>query len=174
MYRGLLFSLYALHNDFLSVDQLHASIQAWVGDRSKTVDVILVEQSALTDRQRNILWLLVDLVLEKYDGDEARAIHCLSWAAPIREALLPLVNNDSEMLRLVSMIGEPSLANGNALEVDPWSTWLPNLEAEPGATPLASVTGSQPVEPVPSKNTVEVVDSDQFAAADQDPFATLF
>lgn len=179
MYRGLLFSLIAIRNDLLSLEQLMASFQEWILKRSIMLDDILVDHAVLTDRQRRTLWPLVDLILEKNEGDEARTLSSLAWAAPIRDALLPLTTDAPEVSKVVATIGQIDLlaytmiSTDNSQSIDPWGTLPQHVVDDPFATLDWGTVRSNTDEEKESQNGAQSVKTSQDADTGLDPHATL-
>jgi serine/threonine-protein kinase len=72
--RNLLFGILALQLDFLGRDALIAAMNAWVLDKAKPLGMILVEQQALRPDQHAALDVLVNLHLEKHEGDVEKSL----------------------------------------------------------------------------------------------------
>ena len=100
--KHLLFALLACQNELITKPQLVAAFSVWLSDRSKGLDLILVDQGSLSEQQRSVLDSLVDLHLAKH-GDLQKSLAQLSsmdgvvqelhsLASPDIAATLPLCN----------------------------------------------------------------------------------
>src|SRR5262249_57365425 len=83
--RNLLFGVLALQMDFISREALIAAVSAWVRDKAKPLDSVLVEQGALATDERDLLEPLIRKHLERHGGDPERSLAavCPPGAAPI-------------------------------------------------------------------------------------------
>jgi len=91
--KHLLFALLACQNELITKPQLVAAFSVWLGDRSKGLDLILVDQGSLSDSQRLVLESLVDLHLAKH-GDLEKSLAQLSSMDGIVNELQTLVSPD--------------------------------------------------------------------------------
>ncbi len=67
--RNLLFGVLAMQMDFVTREALIAAVSAWVLDKSRPLDRILVEQGALAADERDLLEPLIHKHLERHGGD---------------------------------------------------------------------------------------------------------
>ena len=85
--RNLLFGVLALQMDFLGRDALLAGMHAWVLERQKPLDQILVEQHALTPEHRALLESLVQAHLRLHDDDPEKSLAAVAVPTPLRDEL---------------------------------------------------------------------------------------
>ncbi len=76
--RNLLIGVMALQMDFVTRDQLVEAMNAWMVDKSKPLDKILVVQDALAEDTRNLLVSVVDKHVELHRGDAQTSLEVLS------------------------------------------------------------------------------------------------
>ena len=76
--RNLLFGILALHNDFISRDQLIAGMSTWAGEKHTPLEEILVRQGAMNADDRAALERMVDRRIERDGHDPAKSIAALS------------------------------------------------------------------------------------------------
>jgi serine/threonine protein kinase len=92
--RNLLCGILALQMDLVSRDQLIAAMHAWVLDKGKPLGDILVEQHALQPDEQFLLDALVLKHLARHGGDAETSLAALSIAAPLRDELHSLADED--------------------------------------------------------------------------------
>ena len=85
--RNLLFGVLAMQMDFVTREALIAAVSAWVLDKSKPLDRILVEQGALATDERDLLEPLIRKHLERHGGDAGRSLASVGSRSSAREAL---------------------------------------------------------------------------------------
>ena len=85
--RNMLLGILALQMDFITRDQLIAGMNAWVLDKTKKLDEILLEQGALQPDTHALLVALVDKHLEVHEGDAEKSLGSLSSIGSLREDL---------------------------------------------------------------------------------------
>ena len=93
--RNLLTGILALQMDFIDRDQLVAAMNAWVLDKSQSLDQLLVERGDLEDDTRRILNALVDKHLALHGGDAAKSLARVPCDVTVRDELRRL--NDTEV-----------------------------------------------------------------------------
>src|SRR5437868_13304459 len=92
--RNLLFGVLALQMDFISREALIAAVSAWVLDKSRPLDAILVEQGALSVARRTMLEPLIAEHVRAHGDDPGRSLAAVSSAESIRRDLGPLADAD--------------------------------------------------------------------------------
>src|SRR5436190_4163746 len=85
--RQLLFALLALQNHFLTLDDLLGVFRSWLGDKSQSLDAILVERRLLSPQVHQLLLALVQEHLRQHDNDAAKSLASLSSLEWLREPL---------------------------------------------------------------------------------------
>jgi serine/threonine-protein kinase len=92
--RNLLFGILALQLDFIGRDTLISAMNAWVLDKAQPLGLILVEQQTLRPDQHAALEVLVNLHLERHQGDGEKSLA----AAPddVKRSLAALDDPDIE------------------------------------------------------------------------------
>jgi serine/threonine-protein kinase len=117
--RNLLVGILALQMDFISREQLIAATNAWVLNKSRPLDEILLEQNALEADTHPLLVALVDKHLEMHGGDAEKSLAAVSSIGSLRDELNGL--GDDEIEAAVSLVAiDPSSA-------DPYATWTPTV-----------------------------------------------
>lgn len=94
--RQLLFGLLALHNGFVSFEQLVAAFRAWALDNSRGVEQILLEQQALEPAVATLLTALLEKQLERHGQD---AVKCLAAVGSV----------DSSVSMALRSLADPAL-----------------------------------------------------------------
>jgi serine/threonine protein kinase len=126
--RNLLFGVLAMQMDFVTREALIAGVSAWVLDKSKPLDRILVEQGALAPDERDLLEPLIRKHLERHGGDPGRSLASLRPPGRAREVLRSVADPDvhESLLHLGSPVGA--------------ETWLgdPDLAESTSPTPGAA------------------------------------
>jgi serine/threonine-protein kinase len=92
--RNLLFGILALQMDFISRNQLIASMNAWVLDKGQPLGAILQRQGALGEEDHGLLEALVCKHLLRHGGDPARSLAALPPAPEVRQDLDPVADAD--------------------------------------------------------------------------------
>lgn len=116
--KNLLFGILALQNDFITRDQLVAATAVWIGDKTRSLENILVEQGALGDDERQLLSALVQKHLAKHDNDPEKSLRSLSsLGSSVKDDLAQL--NDSLVTQSVAQV---SLDRCDEPSVDPFAT----------------------------------------------------
>jgi eukaryotic-like serine/threonine-protein kinase len=103
--RNLLFGVLAMHMDFVTREALIAAVSAWVLDKSKPLDRILVEQGALATDERDLLEPLIHKHLERHGGDPGRSLASVGSRGSAREALRHV--GDPELDASLALLGGP-------------------------------------------------------------------
>ena len=101
--RNLLFGVLAMQMDFVSREALIAAVSAWVLDKSKPLDRILVEQGALATDERDLLEPLIRKHLERHGGDPGRSLASVGSRGPAQEALRHVA--DPELEASLALLG---------------------------------------------------------------------
>ena len=101
--RNLLFGVLAMQMDFITREALIAAVSAWVLDKSRPLDRILVEQGALAIDERDLLEPLINKHLERHGGDPGRSLASVGSRGPAREALRHVA--DPELDASLALLG---------------------------------------------------------------------
>lgn len=88
--RNLLLGILAVQMDFVSRDQLLAAMNAWVIDKQRALDAILLEAGALRPDTRELLLALVEKHLELHAGDSEQSLAAFGSIGTLREDLSKL------------------------------------------------------------------------------------
>ena len=89
--------------DFVTREALIAAVSAWVLDKSKPLDRILVEQGALAIDERDLLEPLIHKHLERHGGDPGRSLASVGSRGPARVALRHVA--DPELDASLALLG---------------------------------------------------------------------
>ncbi len=92
--KNLLVGILALQMDFIHREQLIAAMNAWVLEKSKSLDAILREQGALGEDTQALLQALVEKHLELHAGDVEKSLASLSSVGSLRENMKSLADPD--------------------------------------------------------------------------------
>jgi serine/threonine-protein kinase len=92
--RNLLFGILAFQMDFISREQLVATMHAWILDKTKPLGQILCAQGALPQAECDLLDALVQKHLEKHGGDVQKSMAALSSLPPVPDELAKLPDAD--------------------------------------------------------------------------------
>ncbi len=115
---NLLFGILALQNDFVTRNQLVAATGVWIGDKSRSLQSILVEQGALAGDEQQLLSALVQKHLSKHDHDPEKSLRALSsLGSSVKNELTRF--NDSLVTQSVAQV---SLDRRDEPSVDPFAT----------------------------------------------------
>jgi len=85
--RNLLVGILALQMDFITRDQLIAGMSAWVLDKAKPLDQVLLDQKVLRSDTQVLLAALVDKHLELHGGDPQQSLAALSSVGDVKDEL---------------------------------------------------------------------------------------
>lgn len=100
---NLLFGVLALQNDFVTRNQLVAATGAWIGDKSRSLESILVEEGALDEEERRLLAALVRKHLANHGNDPEQSLRALSsLQSSVKNELTHL--NDSLVTQSVAQV----------------------------------------------------------------------
>ena len=91
--------------DFVTREALIAAVSAWVLDKAKPLDRILVEQGALAADERDLLEPLIHKHLERHGGDAGRSLASVGSRGSAREALRRVA--DPELDSSLALLGGP-------------------------------------------------------------------
>jgi serine/threonine-protein kinase len=113
--RNLLFGVLALQMDFISREALIAAVSAWVRDKSKPLDCVLLEQGALANDERDLLEPLIRKHLERHGGDPERSLAaaCPPGAARIELERLGDADIQETLARVAARAGPDPAAAGD-------------------------------------------------------------
>ena len=101
--RNLLFGILALQMDFINREQLLAATSAWLSERTRPLEEILLEQNALTEADRQLLAPLVARHIENHDDDAEKSLAAISSIGSVADELNLL--GDPEIDVTVSFVG---------------------------------------------------------------------
>jgi tetratricopeptide (TPR) repeat protein/tRNA A-37 threonylcarbamoyl transferase component Bud32 len=104
----------ALQNGFISHDDLLAGFAAWVADRTRPLDRILLEHGAVDEPRRAVLEVLVAEHLRRHGGDTEASLAAVSSLGPLRGELERLGDPDLQ----ASLAATTSRATGAAAAAD--------------------------------------------------------
>jgi len=94
--RNLLFGILAVNLNFITRDQLIVAMNTWILDKSKPLDVILLEQNALTPERHGLLKALVVEHLRQHLDDPQKSLAAVSSVASIKQDLGQIGDQDIE------------------------------------------------------------------------------
>lgn len=120
--RNLLVGILALQMEFTDRRQLLSAMQAWVKDKTRPVESILLERGALQKDTHDLLVALVEEHLELHGGDSQKSLGTLISVASVRTEL--------------NTLKDPDIANSLAHlspSLDPDATILPSMGASTSA-----------------------------------------
>ncbi len=92
--RNLLFGVFALQMDFLTRDQLVEGMQAWVLDKSRPLEGLLVERGLLAAADRDLLLPLVARHEEQHGGDPEKSLKANSSLTVSVDVLRQIEDSD--------------------------------------------------------------------------------
>jgi serine/threonine protein kinase/tetratricopeptide (TPR) repeat protein len=96
--RSLLFGLLALHNDFITREQLVSAVSSWLRDKSKTLSEILFESRVLRANECELLEKLTRRQIERNGDDVEKTLAATgSLASAICDDLARLGDSDVEI-----------------------------------------------------------------------------
>jgi serine/threonine-protein kinase len=94
--RDLLFGVLAMQMDFISREALIAAVSAWVLDKSKPLDRVLVDQGVLASDERDLLEPLILKHLKRHGGDPERSLAAVLPAEPGQKPAEPGAAGDAD------------------------------------------------------------------------------
>ena len=94
--RNLLFGILAMQMDFISREDLIAATSAWVLDKSRPLDEILLEQGALMPQRHALLAPLVAEHIRAHDNDPEKSLASVQSVGSLRDELMQLDDTDVE------------------------------------------------------------------------------
>ncbi len=80
--RNLLFGVFALQMDFITRDQLLEGLQAWVLEKSKPLEELLIAKGFLAETHCQLLLPLMARHLEQHGNQATQSLQALSWVTP--------------------------------------------------------------------------------------------
>ncbi|MFO0903682.1 MAG: serine/threonine-protein kinase [Pirellulales bacterium] len=92
--RNLLVGILALQMDFISRDQLFAAMHAWILQKDRPLEQILLDDKALTGDTMALLQALVAKHLELHGNDAQQSLQSLSSIGDLRRELQSLTDPD--------------------------------------------------------------------------------
>lgn len=99
----LLFGLLALHNSFVTRDDLIAATSAWLKEKSLRIPDILVERGRLSEEERMLVDALVEKHLEKHGVDLTRTLAEVSSLQAVQAELEAF--NDADLEASLDALG---------------------------------------------------------------------
>src|SRR5262245_30869988 len=114
---NLLFGLLALQNNFLSRDVLVAAFGIWIADKSKPLDLILLDQGHLDPDCHALLTGLVQQHLTRHGDDPERTLEDLSAVGAVIRRLMGLGDP-----QLSASLGHVATARPSDHDSDPDAT----------------------------------------------------
>lgn len=112
--RNLLIGILALQLDFIRRDELVAALNAWVLDKERPLNEILIEQNALAAETEPLLLAVVEKHLEMNDGRLEKSLAAVSTLGSLAEELAEL--QDPVVDATLSMVAHPSSTTGDKTE----------------------------------------------------------
>jgi tetratricopeptide (TPR) repeat protein/tRNA A-37 threonylcarbamoyl transferase component Bud32 len=128
--RNLLFGTLALQMDFISRDALIEAMHAWVLDKRRPLDEILIDRGALAPDCHRLLQALVEKHLQQHDNSPEKSLLALSSAGPPGEEL-----DELDIVALQTCLA--TVHNDRTTDLDPALPAQPAVSAE---TPKPSGT----------------------------------
>ncbi len=92
--RNLLFGILALQMDFISRDALIQAMNAWVLEKAKPLEQILLDRKVLSPDTQALLQALVVKHLEMHENDAEKSLASISSIGSVREDLRKLADED--------------------------------------------------------------------------------
>jgi serine/threonine protein kinase/Tfp pilus assembly protein PilF len=128
--RNLLFGMLALQLDFISRDALIHAMQAWVLDKTRRLDEILLDHGALAPDCNQLLQALVEKHLEQHENNPEKSLVALSSAGSLAEEL-----DDLGIVELQTRMA--TVCHNEQTDIDPAQLTRDAVSAE---TPRSSET----------------------------------
>lgn len=116
--RNLLFGVLALQMDFIRREDLIAATSAWVLDKARGLDQILLQCKALTADEHGLLVALVAKHLAKHNDDPQQSLAAVSSVGSIRDELRKL--GDPQLDASLAAVAQQSRTR------DPFATNVPS------------------------------------------------
>lgn len=117
---NLLLGILALQLNFINREQLIAATSAWVLDKNRPFDQVLVDQGVLAADTRSLLLALVEKHLALHAGDAEKSLAAVSSLGSARDELSQIADPQLQ----ASLAHVPA---GNPSDTDRWQTIAPNV-----------------------------------------------
>ena len=92
--RNLLFGILALQFNFITQENLVSATHEWVGNKSKSLDEILLERKMLGSAECDLLRSLLEKQAQLHDGDLCNTLEAISSISSVREELEAIGDGD--------------------------------------------------------------------------------
>jgi serine/threonine protein kinase/tetratricopeptide (TPR) repeat protein len=112
--RNLLFGILALQMDFIDRDQLIAAMNAWVLDKSRPLESLLVDQGDLSSARCDLLSSLVQEHLKEHDNDPEQSLRTLAPSVPDHEVLASLIGDDDIQATFIKVVADQGASSQSA------------------------------------------------------------
>jgi serine/threonine-protein kinase len=106
--RNLLLGFLALQNDFVSREELIASVSVWLQDKSRSLNDIFDQRGVLAENENQLLQSLVEVHLAKHGGDVEKTLTGLHSPTSLREDLARL--GDCELENTLTLLSSSTQA----------------------------------------------------------------
>ena len=119
--RNLLFGFLALQNDFISREDLIATVAVWLRDKSLALDEILLSRKIIPQEQVELLRALVRVHLARHNNDTEKSLAAISSLGSVREELARLGDAEIEL----SLAHMPALGSQARAALEETTTFRP-------------------------------------------------
>lgn len=92
--RNLLFGILALQFNFITQENLVSATHEWVGNKSKSLDEILLERKMLGSAECDLLRSLLEKQAQLHDGDLCNTLASSSSISSVRDELEAIGDRD--------------------------------------------------------------------------------
>lgn len=111
--RNLLIGIIALQMEFVDREQLISAMHAWVADKSRSLDHVLLSQGSLNQATRDVLVAVVDQRLSLHEGDATKGLATVTTPLEVQRALQE-IGDDKVEQSLMRTIDSRSGGAGDA------------------------------------------------------------
>ena len=101
--QSLLFALFALRNSLITRQELIATLEEWVRDRTRTIDQLLLARGAIVEADRQLISQLVLRHLARTEKEAAGSLRSMLVESGLSEELLAASNPDLQAT--LSLVG---------------------------------------------------------------------
>ena len=125
--RNLLFGILALQMDFITRDQLVSAMNAWVLNKAKPLDALLLEQKALAADTHAVLDTLVQKHLALHENDPEKSLAAVSSVGAVKHDLAKIADADVQaslvrVAKLAKTANDPKPPVATGSPEDPFAT----------------------------------------------------
>ncbi len=128
--QSLLFGLLALQNSFIDRDTLLAAFNAWIADKSQSLNQILLDRGVLSSARHALLQGLVQEHLQQHGFDPERSLSVLSIVPSVRDGLEDIPDFELQASLLYLRLADSDGDDAHAESTTDWDEESQSTDAE--------------------------------------------